>query len=148
MLHGVQTNLNFFVLLLTVKPFLWSKSTLLTKLSCHQFRMSIEQWKYSHPTPTKEYFTTLPVLCCSRPDLFEVRGWHKTWIVEKPAQKNNTQRAICHLCGASKRKKKNITFTNSFLKPGLLFLLALLFEIKMNGCREDIVGGEKQWTNK
>lgn len=42
-----------------------------------------------------------------------------------------------------KQKKKHITFTNSFLKPGLLFLLALLFEIKMNGCREDIVGGRK-----
>lgn len=46
----------------------------------------------------------------------------------------------------NKNKTKTITYANSFLIPGLLFLLAWLFEMKMNGCREDIVreGERKQ----
>lgn len=90
--------------------------------------MSIEHWKYSHPTPTEEYFTTLAVLCCSHPDLFEVRGWHKTWIVEKPAQKNNTQCAICHLCGASKRRrKKNPSHSQTAFLNQVYYLCSLCY---------------------
>lgn len=106
-LHAVQTHLNLFVLLPTVKPFIWSKSTSFTKqTTLSPLSMRIEQWKYSHLSPTKEYFTTLPVLCCSRPDLFEVCSWHKTWIVEKPTHTKNTKCAICHLCDVPKRKTK------------------------------------------
>lgn len=79
----------------------------------------------------------LPVLCRSRPDLFEVGSWHKKWMFEKPTPK------MILMWHINKNKTKTIAFTNCSVLPGLLFLLALLFEIKMNGCREDIVGGEK-----
>lgn len=92
-------------------------------------------------------FYVVPILTC----LKQAAGIkHEFLNKPTPKKKNNTDCATCHLRGTSTRtKQKSVTFTNSFLIPGLLFLLALLFEIKMDvDAGRILLGGGVEKNNK